>query len=341
MPIHHPLAFAGGQGSDAITNALGVVAVVAFAGTVMYIVVVHLRESARRAAAARLRREMSGGESQQPKTLLDFDDNYGAEMKRLKDSLEEFYRTTLDAAGRKLEDLWRYADVSYHKISESYGAHSFGAEGETRKNRIAKFESLCERQFGYFRDDMSFIEYNEVNDKLRPILEAARILDAHVTRRADEQSEVTVEMMRSQEIVSIARAVIKDRASALQSEAFDALGSFCEYYDRSVKEWINDRVFRVVGKMRERGEKGLTIGDTDYTDRFNNLKGRLEMVARLSERISQNTQKASDDSVAICQVIHVATLLRTLAEMPMWFPDALAPKAEGAVGAGAVAAAGR
>ena len=106
---------------------------------------------------------------------------------------------------------------------------------------------------------------------------------------------MTPEMLRSQEIVALVKIVTNERVSKLQQEMLETIKPFSEYYERNVTNWINDKLFKVIGKMSVRSRKGISLRDTGMEQDYKVLKNCLETTARLSERISQNTQQIGDD----------------------------------------------
>ena len=323
------VAWAEINSSELIVRSLVAIAIAALLLTIGYATLIQLHESVR--SRGRMGAVARGGLdaklSRKPKALVEFDDGFAAEREALKSELSQFYDATMIQARRKLGELTKRATNSVEALAESYGRHSVGVDGERHETRVAKYKAVCERQWSFFRSEMSYLSFDEVQDHLRHILESYKSLDLHCTRKDD--AEVTPEALRSQEIVSLARAVIKRDVDALQEEMMEAIEPFADYYERHVKEWLSDRLFRVLGKLRQRGEKGATIEATDLKEGFQALRTRLEVIARLAERVGRNTQKMNQERLALGQLVFVGTVLSILAELKIWFPELAVGEPEG------------
>lgn len=327
MPFHHTIALNGANSNDAITHLLGGVAIFAFLGIAGYILQIYLRESVRTAGRKARLASASAMEEvpvvEEEKSIMHFDEDYGTELKKLEKGFKEFYDDSLEQTYLKFEDLVKHAGLAFNRISEAYGFHGRGEEGEDRQIRVGRYVAVCSKQWEFFKSELYYLSYSDVEKHLRHILESYKLMEsAKVQKDGDESyAEVSSEMLRSQDIVSLVRVVNKKHVFELQEDMLEAIESFREYYELHVRSWLNDYLFKVIGKMKEKGDRGLTIVDTGMESEYKHLKNCMETVARLSERISQRTQKFNDEGIILSQIVYVGTVLSVLSELNDWFPQ--------------------
>lgn len=319
MNILHLASLPGSHPGDAITDVLGVVAVCSFFGIACYIAFQVLKDSNKRAtpAAADLSDFYAQEETVEKKVEEKKEVN---ELEELEAHCEKFYMDIVDNGRSKLDDFCQMAEETFNQVADGYASNSFGLEGENYSVRCKKFLTVCDRQWGSIRTDIGYMSHLDVLEHLRHILMNHRMLDNH-KHAASETLDLTPERMRSQELVALMRVVPKDKVKVVQDQLLKAVESFRGYFQNECKVWLNEQVVKVSGEMRPKKSKSVQITDTEYYKKFKQLKVRLEIVARLSDGITENTQQVSEAGLALSQVIHVGTVLRILASLPNWFTE--------------------
>ncbi|EDY83076.1 hypothetical protein VDG1235_2700 [Verrucomicrobiia bacterium DG1235] len=311
-------ALPGGHPSDAITDVLGGVAVCAFFGIACYIAFQVLRDSSKTAVAA----ASNFGEMDDkvkelaPKEPL-VEEN---ELEVLEKHCEKLLCDIEEAGRSKLEDFAQVTAKVFEQVAGGYASNSFGHEGETHAVRSKKFQSVCDRQWGSFRSEVGYMSYMDIQEHLRHILVNHRMLNAKKNSDSD-MVDLSPELLRSQELVALMRVVSKEKVRLLQEQLLKAVGDFREYFQDEVKVWLNDQISKISLEMRPRRSKKVQLTDTDYYKRFKQLKTRLEIIARLSDGVTEKTQQVSESGLALSQVIHVGTVLRIMASLPEWFSE--------------------
>jgi hypothetical protein len=243
----------------------------------------------------------------------------------------EMFDALAQSASAKLDELARLALESFEKVAEGYSTNSYGHEGETSKIRARRFSAVCERQWGFFRSDIGYLSYAELQENLRSILDNHRLLSA---RRSDPDvalAEMSPELLRSQEIVSLLRVVPKDKIKHIQSRMIEVVERFRTRYEAEMKVWLDDQLVRITKELRKRDSKTVSLSETDCAERFKQLKARLDVVVRICDSISQNTQRIGEEGLAFSQAIYVGTVLNIVASLPEWFSELeleTAPEAE-------------
>ena len=309
----------GANPGDAITDVLGIVAVCAFFAIACYIAWQVLTDSSRRSMPDSSSLSDYCSETiekeEEAKPVVEVD-----EKEDLEKHCEGFLVDIIETGRSKLDDFARLAEDTFNQISDGYASNSFGHEGETHPVRAKKFLSVCERQWGPLRSDIGFVSYMDIHEHLRPILVNHRMLDGQ-SRGSSDVVDMSPEVLRSQELVALMRVVPKEKVRLLQEQMLAAVEAFSSRYDDECKVWINEQIVKINAEMRPRKTRKVQIMDTEYYKRFKKLRVRLELVARLTDGISENTQRVSEAGLALSQVIHVGTVLRILSALPEWFSE--------------------
>ncbi|MBD5780484.1 hypothetical protein IEN85_13370 [Pelagicoccus sp. NFK12] len=320
-------SISGGHPSDAITDVLGIAAVCAFFGIACYIAMQVLKDSSTKSVPASsslndyYANEEKSKKQEAPKKEVN-------EREELEKHCEKFIIEVVEGARDRLEEFSQVADDTFNQVADAYASNSFGHEGEGHAIRCKKFLSVCERQWGALRSDIGYVSYMDIQEHLRHILTNHRMLVGQ--KHANSESvDLSPEVLRSQELVALMRVVPKDKVRTLQEQLLKAVNGFRVSYQDECKVWINEQVVKLQAEMRPRKSRSVQIMDTDYYKRFKQLRVRLEVVARLSDAITENTQQVSENSLALSQVIHIGTVLRILACIPEWFQELdLSPRSE-------------
>lgn len=309
----------GAHPSDSITDVLGIVAVCAFFAIACYIAMQVLRDGTAKSLPASTAlsdyeiESENSQEKEEPKVEVD-------ELEELEKHCEQFFLEIIDGGQSMLEEFAQVAEDTFNQVADGYASNSFGHEGEGHSVRCKKFLSVCERQWGALRSDIGYVSYMDILEHLRHILTNHRMLDGQ-KHASNEVVDLSPELLRSQELVALMRVVPKDKVRTLQEQLMKAIGTFGESYQEACKVWINEQVVKIQAEMRPRKSRSVQITDTEYYKKFKQLKVRLEVVARLSDGITENTQQVSENGLALSQVIHVGTVLRILACLPEWFQE--------------------
>lgn len=309
----------GSHPSDAITEVLGIVAVFAFFGIACYIAMQVLRDSSAKKLPASTTMSDFYGEEEEKKAEPEPKKEVN-EREELEKHCEKFFLEVIDVGQTKLEEFAQVAEDTFNQVADGYASNSFGHEGEGHSVRSKKFLSVCERQWGALKSDIGYVSYMDIQDHLRHILSNHRMLDGH-KHASTEVVDLNPELLRSQELVALMRVVPKDKVRSLQDQLLKAVDSFRNNFQEECKVWINEQVVKLQAEMRPRKSRKVQITDTEYYKKFKQLKVRLEVVARLSDGITENTQQVSENGLALSQVIHVGTVLRILACIPEWFQE--------------------
>lgn len=322
MQATQNLALIGAHPSDVITEVLGVVAVCSFIGIAFYIGFILFRDTHRKRAVGTTH---THSRLQMPQTEEKRIDPAEAEAKeertRAERRLADLYYGVLETGTQKLEELSLMAKETFQRIAEAYASNSYGLEGETSKVRAKRFGTVCERQWGFMRADIGFMSHLDIHEHLRHILENHRLLISSAKPKENEAVDVNPEHLRFQELVSLVRVVSKDKVKALQHRVLDAVEGFGHHYEKELSKWISDVSGKLTAELRRKKPGSLDISETEYYEMYKRLRTHLEIASYLSERISQNTQRVSEDSLAFSQLIYVGTLLRILTSMPEWFAE--------------------
>lgn len=309
----------GNSPGEAITDVLGGVAVCAFFGIACYIALQVLKDSSRRsvpsaASVADYHREAEVKEKKEaPKVEVN-------ELEQLEKRWDAFYAEVVEKGRKKLADFAQVADDTFEQVADGYASNSFGHEGETHAVRCKKFLTVCERQWGALRSDIGYVSHTDIMEHLRHILVNHRML-AGLKNAPNEVADLSPELLRSQELVILMRVVPKDKIRSLQEQLLKSIEGLRGYFQSECKVWINEQLVKLQAEMRPRKSRSVQIIDTEYYKKFKQLKVRLEVVARLTDGITDNTQQVSEPGLALSQVIHVGTLLRILASLPEWFAE--------------------
>ncbi len=311
LPGNHP--------SDAITDVLGIVAVCAFFGIACYIAIQVLRDGTAKSLPASTAMSDFYREAEEAK-VKEAPKEEVNELEQLEKHCEAFFQEVVSTGQTKLEEFAQMADDTFNKVADGYASNSFGHEGEGYAVRCKKFLSVCERQWGALRSDIGYVSHMDILEHLRHILTNHRMLDGQ-KNKTSEGVDLSPELLRSQELVALMRVVPKDKVRSLQDQLLKAVDSFRKSFQEECKVWINEQVVKIQAEMRPRKSRSVQITDTEYYKKFKQLKVRLEVVARLSDGITENTQQVNENGLALSQVIHVGTVLRILACLPEWFQE--------------------
>ncbi|MDQ8185625.1 hypothetical protein [Pelagicoccus sp. SDUM812002] len=309
----------GGHPSDAITDVLGIVAVCAFFGIACYIAMQVLKDSTGKSLPVSTSMNDFYEEEEKKKSKAEPKIEVN-ELEELEKHCEKFFLEVVEEGQSKLEEFAQVAEDTFNQVADGYASNSFGHEGEGHAVRSKKFLSVCERQWGALRSDIGYVSYMDIQDHLRHILTNHRMLDGQ-KHSNNEVADLSPELLRSQELVALMRVVPKDKVRTLQEQLLKAVGSFRDSFQEECKVWINEQVVKLQAEMRPRKSRKVQITDTEYYKKFKQLRVRLEVVARLSDGITENTQQVSENGLALSQVIHVGTVLRILACIPEWFQE--------------------
>lgn len=314
-------ALPGSHPGDAITDVLGIVAVCSFFGIACYIAMQVLRDTPKKSLSNVGNFESPSEEVKEKPEEKVPEKVEVNEREQLEKHCEKFLSEVYDTGRTKLDDFARAAEDTFNQVADGYASNAFGHEGENHTVRTKKFLSVCERQWGSLRNDIGFVSYMDIQEHLRHILANHRLLDASNHSVVEDTYDMSPEILRSQELVALVRVVPKDKVRLVQEQLLKAIEGFRSHYDNECKVWINEQVVKINGEIRTRKSRSIQITDTEYYKQFKQLKVRLEVVARLSDSVTENTQRVSEAGLALSQVIHVGTILRILSCLPEWFTE--------------------
>lgn len=317
------LALIGKTSSNSITETLSVFALGAFMLTSAIIVYFQLTEPSKKRLSGRAGAQSIFASPKPPpkdKTVS----HSGSESARNRDlekverKLKEFLNDTLSSVADKMDELSRRAKCSFEDLAEAYAKNSYGMEGEVRQVRKDKFKTVCGRQWGHFYSELSFAQYSEVQRQLRSIFDTYKLLDPDRTIAEDESIDLSPELLRSQEIVNLVRAVTKDKVGKLQKEMFKLIEPFKTFFEHDIRDWLNERIVLLVTKVRETSDSGIKVVDTKYKNEILSMKTRLETISKLSEQLSQGVGVIDEPRIALSQVVYTGTVLSILSQMFQW-----------------------
>jgi len=318
--------------SESLTDFLGIAAIVAFSLTALWVLAIVLMESARAKRLQGRSPSASAAWAREEARRQEF----AAEVKRIEEEYAEFYETAMIAAKSKLGELTRRARASLSRIAAAYSRHCRNYEREHADALSARFTQACDRQWRFFKDDLGYIGFNDVEPHLRSVLECQELFE----RFGDAEGEVEAGAVetapgieRAKELRELLRTIPSERLGMLQMEAIEAIAPFSSYYEKYTKDWLNDALFGIVNKLRKRGSTGASIRDTDLKQRFTRLKHALETMGRLSERLESNLQEKGEQKAAFAQIVFAGVALAMLAAAPEWFPEIGDPSQEPAMAA--------
>ncbi len=319
-------------------QVLGGFAVLAFLGVAIYIGMTLLQDGAKRcdtvgksslSAADYMKKDSVA-------TVVSGKSSKELAVERYEEECRNFLDEMLDSAASRMAEFAKAASCAYQKLADSYAKNSYGMEGETSSVRSSKFIAVCDRQWGFMRGEIGYLLFLDIQEQLRHILDNHRMLDRKKPPEDDGSIDLSPELLRSQEIVSLARAVGKDKVSLLQRGFLDTIEEFRTFCDRGTLQWLNERLVALTSRLSGKSRSGIRLSDTNLYDEFKQFKARLEIVARFTDRVANNTQPIGEDSLALSQIIYVGTVLSILANLPEWFSELNAVDEGDDLGNGAV-----
>ena len=305
--------------SNSFTNFLGIVAVVAFCVTAIWIMFTLFRDAGKRntvmAAQEQIQSSIAPPPPKDPQEIFD------EEVKRIEEECTEFYDEAIKTAKAKLGELVLHSRSALRNISITYAKISRNPDNEHFDHLKAKFIKVCESQWSFFKNELGYISYNDIEPHIRMIFSSQTMADQVSKSHDDEDSEMSPSMSRVQEVLLLQNSIPSERMGAFQMEAMDAVEPFKRYYETCVKDWVNECLFNIVSKIREKGAKGASIKDTNLRERFVRLKNTIETMGRLADRLDSNMQEIGEQDAAYNQIIFGSVIMSILAHAPAWFPE--------------------
>jgi len=318
MIFKNSAAVAFGMNSDAFTEFFGAVAVVAFLATALWIIVTIGREAANK-------QKLGAAEGSSGSTRLLATERAAAafeeEVRKIQEEYVEFYNEAISKSKSKLGELVAQSRCSFENMAGAYSRICHNPDGEHPENLRQRFAKVCERQWECLKSDLGYVGYEEIEPQIALVLNAQSFVEQYSSGSSSEEVSLTPSMNRMQEVIALQKSVPKERMGTFQMDAIEAVAPFKFYFEKSVREWVNDSVFRIVRKIRERGASGATIRDTDLKGRFVRLKHILDTVGKSCERLDSNLQNIGQEDAAFNQIIFAGVVLSMLSRAPEWFPD--------------------
>ncbi len=309
------LAFSDG---DSLADTLGIVAIVAFISIASWIVVTLLIDAHRKQAIKAGQEQKEAFEARRKKMLAEA---FEGAVVRLEKEYSESYQDIIEAARTRLNDLITRADSALSNVSLSYAQICRNPESEHIDALKDRFCKLCEMQWSYFKSNLGYIGYREIEPLLNMILKKEEHTEFLGKANGNEDSEVSTAASRLQEMVAIQKTIPPERMGTFQMEAIDAIEPIKCCFDGALNHWLEDTLMEIGTKFREKSPEGATIEDTELKARFVRLKRVLEVVAKLSERLKLNTQNVGKEDAAFNQIVYGGTISSILSELPEWFTE--------------------
>lgn len=306
---------------DSYTQLLGFVAVLAFVATAGWVISIVLKESAKKQS---LEAAKENFEIAAPVREDEAKQAFEEEVSRIQEEYAEFFDEVIESAQTKLGELVVHARLALQKVSMAYAKICRNPDAEHPGNLAKRYVKAIEDQWHYFKADLGYIGYQEVDPYMGMIFTNQEILEQMGPMDSEddfENMEMSPAMMRAQQTVLLQKSIPPERMGSFKMDSVDAVGPFEQYYKRCVKEWIDEVQFKIVAKIREKGAKGASIKDTDLKERFIRLKKTLDIIGRLSERMDSNMNNIGEEDAAFSQIIFGSAVLSLLSETPEWFPE--------------------
>lgn len=308
-----------GFDSDAYTEFFGIIAVLAFVATAVWIIITLAREAAqKKALLAAASFTATAKEEQQLQKEAAFEE----EVQRIQEEYVEFYEEVVNSSKTKLGELVAHSRLAYDKMASAYSRICRNPESEHPENLKKRFFSVCDNQWNFFKSEVGYIGYEEIEPQIAMVLNAQAMYEQfdHV-RDGEDDIEMTPGMARIQELLLLQKSVPPERMGTFQMDVIESVQPFKFYYDKVIKEWIADNVFKIVGKIRRRGASGASIRDTDLKERFVRMKNTLDTVGKSCDRLDSNLQNIGEEDAAFNQIMFAGVVLSMLSTAPDWFPE--------------------
>ncbi len=301
------------------TEFLGIIAILAFGATAGWIMLTLFRDASKKQTVAAA--ESFTQTQSTPSPLNDPKALYKEEVKRIELECGEFYEEAIKTAKAKLGELVVHARLALRNISGVYAKVSRNPDSAHMDTLSKHFTRVCENQWEFFKGELGYIGYNDIEPHIRMIFNCQAMADQ--IHDSDDESQVNLgpAMSRAQEILFLQNSIPTEKMGSFQMDSMTAVEPFKVYFDSCVKEWVNDCLFQIIDKIRTKGDQGASIKDTDFRDRFVRLKNTVETMSRLSERVESNMQEVGEQDAAFNQIIFGSVIMSIIANAPHWFPE--------------------
>ena len=313
------VVYAASLGVERFTQALGAVAVGAFAVVLALIVATVLKEAAKRNGRGRYaaRRLDSSNES----FVVSRVDAFRKEVDRLEKENGEFYEQSVAEAKKRFPDLVRAARQALERVSRRYAGCLRPGSGN-EEAAYERFRWAILAQWSDVKSELGYAAFGEFEARLLIVRDAWQERAKIVGRRSRlAKLEEDAAGERAQVMANLLDALRYDRLHLLRCELNDAQRDYGATFQERAREWTNQTIFRCVIQLREQGQEGATIRDTSARDRIARLKRVLELVTRLSDRLASNVADSGDERVALSRVVYGCVAMDALAHLPEWFPE--------------------
>jgi len=307
-----------GVDSDVYTEFFGAIAVVAFAATAIWVIVTLGRDaSKKKTLVAAQSFSVTAREEQQHREEAAFDE----EVSRIQEEYVEFYGEIVQSSKTKLGELVAHSRCAFDKISSAYGRICRNPDSDHTENLKKRFKRVCDNQWDFLKSDVGYVGYEEIEPQLAMVLNSQAIFEQFNGAENLEDFEMTPGMARMQEVVLLQQSIPSERLGTFQMDVIEAVEPFKFYFEKVVKEWIADSLFKIVGKIREKGAAGATIKDTDLKERFVRIKHTLDTMGKSCERLDSNLQNIGEEDAAFNQIMFAGVVLSMLSAAPEWFSE--------------------
>lgn len=337
MPIPQPQFVLAALDSDTITEFLGIVAAGAFLVVALWVLITFLKESTTRQSLLAAQLE-AAKVAEQADRASDAQDLFEEEVRKLEEEYRQFFDQTIGLCKSKLGELVANARSAQASIAASYARVARNQDGEHAEVIKERFLKACEAQWSGFKAEVGYVGFQDLEPQLRMVLNAHELIAESAANPAAVAGEIAPGLLRLNEVILLQRGMHSERMGSFQMEAMEAVEPFKRYYNRCVKEWLNDILFNLVQKLREKKARGASIRDTELKSRFVRLRNILETVSRLSDRLESNMQEIGEQDAAFDQIAFGGVVLSVLSQAPQWFPelgdDQAEPSPSGAVASG-------
>ena len=304
--------------SDAFTEFFGIVAVLAFVSTAIWIIITLARDAAQKKTVleATSFTEIAKEEQQHQEEAA-----FEEEVRRIQEEYVEFYEEIVRSSKTKLGELVAHSRCAYEKMATAYSRICHNPESEHPENLKKRFTRVCDSQWNFFKAEVGYIGYEEIEPQIAMVLNAQSLFEQFDHNEDMGDMTMTPGMARVQEVLLLQKSVPSERMGTFQMDVIEAVQPFKFYFDRVVKEWIADNVFKIVGKIRKKGAAGATIRDTDLKERFVRMKNTLDTVGKSCDRLDSNLQNIGEEDAAFNQIMFAGVVLSMLSSAPDWFPE--------------------
>ncbi len=318
------MCFAGGLvgvlrmvAPELLSNAAGIVALIAFCLVVGATVFFAIRSVSENALSKKVARTI---EDDQTCHVVALSQRFNEERDRIEKGAFEFYEQVLGEVPLRLRDVVVSSRTALGEVVTAIAKASklpreWGIEGGADEWRRVVGDLWAD-----WESDLGYLGVSEIEQRIHVASESWRTY-AGLNPESFEGRKVVGEEGPALGLALLIARLRMESVNELMAAYRQSAELFLLVYRRE-REWFSQVVYQSLVLLGEVGEENATLDDTNMRSRIVRLKAVFDLVIRMGDSVESELLNVEDGEARRSKVVRTCVNLSVLSAMPRWFSEA-------------------